>query len=472
MDKPTWLTLDRTAGNLEGQIYRSLRERILNGQMAEQRLTSTRALAATLGVARSTVVRAYERLKAEGFLRTSGGAATRTVAIRPLALASGASQAQAKGDDRDICGGKDLFRPGVPDLSHFPHAAWARCLASRARSLRIHDLGYASAEGLPELQSAILDHISATRGVSARPEQVMIVPSTGAAIDLLARVLIKPQRDDVVWMEEPGYKAAHALFLAAGARLEPVPCDGQGIDVARARSGRPRLIYTTPSHQYPTGVTMSLKRRLALLELAREANAVVVEDDYDSEFHYGARPIAALQGIDRAGVVAYLGTFSKMLAPGLRVAYMIVPPWLVSEIAAALYLKGAMVSIHLQAALADFMREGRLRAHVRRMTAIYGARMAATVDALSRHCADRLGLGTENDGLHLATWFCDAGVDDHALVETLGANGLAMQPLSQFYLGRPSPGLLFGIARVDLATVDKDMQRLGALLSEPLPASS
>lgn len=472
MDKPTWLALDRTAGDLEGQIYRSLRDRILSGQMAEQRLASTRALAATLGVARSTVVKAYDRLKAEGFLRASGGSATRTVAIRPLASASGMAQMPADLRNRDIRAARDLFRPGVPDLSHFPHAAWARCLGARARSLRIHDLGYSAGQGLPDLQSAILDHVSATRGVSARPEQVVIVPSTGAAIDLLARVLITPQRGDVVWMEEPGYKAAHALFLAAGARLEPVPCDAEGIDVARASGGRPRLIYTTPSHQYPTGATMSLKRRLDLLEVARETNAIVVEDDYDSEFHYGSRPIAALQGIDRAGVVAYLGTFSKMLAPGLRVAYVIVPPSLVPEMTAALHLKGAMVSIHMQAALADFMREGRLRAHVRRMTALYAARMAATVDALRRHCADRLSLADGNDGLHLAAWFRDPCINDLAVAEALGEKGLAMQPLSQFYLGAPKPGLLFGIARVDLATVGDETRRLKDLLNETLSASS
>ncbi len=330
--------------------------------------------------------------------------------------------------------------------------------------MRLHDLGYASTEGLPELQSAILDHVSTTRGVSARPEQVMIVPSTGAAIDLLARVLIKPERDDIVWMEEPGYKAAHGLFRAAGARLVPIPCDAQGIDVDRATGGRPRLIYTTPSHQYPTGVTMSLNRRLALLEIARQTSAVVVEDDYDSEFHYGSRPIAALQGIDRSGVVAYLGTFSKMLAPGLRVAYLIVPPWLVEDMAAALQLKGAMVSIHVQAALADFMREGRLRAHVRRMNGLYAPRMAATVEALGRHCGHRLELGEGSDGLHLATWFRDTTIDDEAVARTLSANGMAMEPMSQFHLGQPRHGLLFGIARVDGTTVDADVRQLGALL--------
>ncbi len=468
---PTWLTLDRPSGDLEGQIYRALRQHILSGRMAEQRVTSTRALANTLGVARSTVVKAYDRLKAEGFLQASGGGATRTAAIAtPLSAQPAPKQTPER--HRNVGAGEELFKPGVPDLSHFPHAAWARCLGARARALRIHDLGYSDSEGLPELQSAILEHVSTTRGVSARPEQVMIVPSTGAAIDLLARVLVKPDRDDIVWMEEPGYKAAHMLFQAAGARLVPVPCDAQGIDVTLAAGGRPRLIYTTPSHQYPTGVTMSLKRRLALLDIARETNAIVVEDDYDSEFHYGSRPIAALQGIDGSGVVAYLGTFSKMLAPGLRIAYVIVPPWLVADMSNALRLKGAMVSIHLQAALADFMREGRLRAHVRRMNALYAPRMAATVEALGRDCGHILRIGEENDGLYFATWFHKAGINDEIVADALNAKGMAMQPMSQFYLGSAKPGLLFGIARVDAATVNSSTKTLRDGLNEILSGTA
>jgi len=356
--------------------------------------------------------------------------------------------------------------PGVPDLASFPHAAWARCLGARARSLRVHDLGYGAGAGLPELQAAILDHIAVSRGVTATPDQVLIVPSTRVAIEALARLALRGERRDgnIVWMEEPGWSSVHELFQNVGARLVPVRCDTAGLDVAQAPGPRPRLIYTTPSHQYPTGATMSLPRRLALLERARDGGAIVLEDDYDSDFQYAARPIAALQGIDRSGIVVYVGTFSKILAPGLRVAYAVVPPGLAAEMNAAMRLKGAVVSIHVQAALADFIREGRLRTHLRRMNIVYAARMAATVDALRRHCGHILRISDGEGGLQLATWFLDPAVDDRAIVASLRAQGFAMQAMSRFYLGAPKPGLLFGIARVDPADIDGVAQRLGALL--------
>jgi len=226
------------------------------------------------------------------------------------------------------------------------------------------------------------------------------------------------------------------------------------------------LIYVTPSHQYPTGVTMSLPRRLALLDFAQASGAIVLEDDYDSEFQYASRPIAALQGIDRREVVAYLGTFSKVLAPGLRVAYAVVPPWLAPAASAALLRRGAVVAIHVQAALADFIREGRLRAHLRRMNAAYAARMAATVGALRRRCGHLLHVGDGAGGLQLATWFRDPGVDDDGAARTLNAHGLAPQPMSQFHIGPPKPGLLFGIARVSPEDVDAIAEKMGRLMGD------
>lgn len=461
---PLWLTLDRAAGDLEGQVYRAMRDRILLGQMPTgQRLPPTRSLAAALGVARSTVVGAYERLKAEGYLRSRMGAASQAGPVTAAALQGRIRPTPAPSKPSEEPAAGRAFEPGVPDLAAFPHAAWARCLGARARSLRVHDLGYGAAWGLPELQTAILDHIAATRGVSARPEQVLILPTTGAGIDLLARLLLR--RDgDAAWMEEPGYPTAQALLRAAGARLVPVPCDAVGIDVARADGPPPRLIYVTPSHQYPTGATMSLQRRLALLDIARASGAVVLEDDYDSEFQYGSRPIAALQGIDRGEVVAYLGTFSKILSPGLRVAYAVVPPWLAPEAAAAARLRGAVVPVHVQAALADFIREGRLRAHLRRMNALYAERMATTVTALRRHCGHVLQVCEGAGGLQLATWFHDARIDDGAVTEALSAHGLALRPMSRFHLGAARPGLLFGIARVEPKEVDAAAERIGRLL--------
>ncbi|SCB10749.1 PLP-dependent aminotransferase family protein [Rhizobium hainanense] len=464
-----WPALDRSSGDLEGQVYRLMRDRILHGQMpAGQRVPSTRTMAVSLGVARSTVVNAYDRLKAEGYLQSAIGAATR-VAGFPSTPLSGQAAAPLPNQPRITefkTGG--LFEPGVPDVSAFPHAAWARCLGARGRSLRVHDLGYSDHGGVRELREAILEHIAATRGVIARSEQVVIVPSTGAAIGLLASVLISPgdPASEVVWMEEPGYASAQAILRMAGANLVPVPCDVEGLDIAQGAGPSPRLIYVTPSHQYPTGVTMSLPRRLALLEFARANGAIVLEDDYDSEFQYASRPIAALQGIDRGEVVAYVGTFSKTLAPGLRVAYAVVPSRLLAATEAVQRLRGTIVPVHIQAALADFMREGRFRAHLRHMNAIYAERMAATVEALNRHCGVQLDIGTGGGGLQLASWFRDVKTDDVAVARTINANGFAVRPISALHLGAARPGLLLGIARMKAQAADAAAARIARLLAK------
>ncbi|MBX5012794.1 MocR-like pyridoxine biosynthesis transcription factor PdxR [Rhizobium lentis] len=454
---PAWLDLDRDAGDLAGQIYRGLRDRILLGQLpAGYKLPSTRAFAASLGVARSTAVEAYDRLKSEGYIEASAGAATRIAALARM-------QQQRPMDDpwpiaetpSDKPPDHALFRPGVPDVSAFPHAVWSRYLAARSRSLRIQHLGYENATGIFELRKAILDHISTTRGVVAVPEQVLVVPSTRAAIDILARTMLRRSGRKSAWMENPGYPAARALLGDAGAEIVPVPCDEQGIDVSRAEGPRPALIYVTPSHQYPTGATLTLPRRLALLEAARRDGSLIVEDDYDSDFHYGSRQIAALQGIDRAEVVAYLGTFSKVLAPGLRVAYAVVPRWLVAEASQALQLRGVAVPTHVQAALADFISEGRLRAHLRRMNLHYADRMVRTVEMLTGQFADRLALSGGYGGLQLATWFRDEAMNDRAIIAEVNRSGYGLMPMSDFFIGKSAAGILFGISRAEPAAVQK-----------------
>ena len=461
---PRWLVLDRKVGDLEGQIYRSIRDRVLGGALpAGRRLPSTRALALSLEVSRATVVGAYERLKAEGYLESTAGSATRIGQVAVPLVGRSAPRITRDTAEPKRFATPARFMPGVPDLSSFPHKAWSRCLAARARSFRHYDLGYSEGQGLPELRRSILDHITTTRGVSAVPEQMFIVPSTQVALDLLSRVLLLPKSPGrpTVWIEEPGYDVARATFRAAGARLVPVPCDGDGIDTRTVTEPRPELVYTTPSHQYPTGATMSLQRRLDLLEIARASNAVVIEDDYDSEYHFGDRPIAALQGIDRADVVAYLGTFSKTLAPGLRVAYMVLPRRLVKKFSIAYQLYGgAVVSLHIQAALADFISEGHLRTHLRQMKPIYAARMRAVTEALHRYCESILDIGPGNDGLQLATWFKNVSTDDVAIVENLSQHGYAMHPMSNFYLKTARPGLLFGVAGAHVENVNEDIQRL------------
>ena len=467
---PAWLDLDRNGGDLAGQIYRSLRDRILLGQLpAGHKLPSTRALAASLGVARSTVVEAYDRLKSEGYIEASAGAATRIAALaRMRPERQQGDRVPVKEESSEQPPYRALFRPGAPDVSDFPHAVWSRHLAARSRSLRIHHLGYEHATGIRELREAILEHVSVTRGVVAEPEQVMIVPSTRAAIDMLARTMLRRSGRRAAWMEDPGYPAARLLLGDAGAEVVPVPCDDQGIDVSRMDGPQPALIpaliYVTPSHQYPTGATLSLPRRLALLEAARRHESLVVEDDYDSDFQYGSRPIAALQGIDRAEVVAYVGTFSKVLAPGLRVAYAVVPRWLVSEASEALHRRGVAVSTHIQAALADFIDEGRLRAYLRRMNQQYAERMARTIGMLESHFGGRLFISGGNGGLQLAAWFRDATVDDRAVVAKVNASGYGLMPMSGFFIGKSAPGILFGISQAEAAAVQRLAADLKAVL--------
>ena len=444
-DSAAWLNLDRTGGDLEGQIYHAVRARILAGAIRPgDALPSTRGLAALLGVARSTVVAGYERLRAEGFLAGHPGSATR-VAELPTGLRDGdapaATPPRAAQDPERFM----PFRPGLPDPDTFPVKAWSRCLTARARHLRWHDLGYGEAMGLAPLREAIVEHVARTRAVVADPAQVVILASTAAAIDLIARVSLHP--GDAAWVEDPGYPTARSLLARAGARLVPVPVDDQGFDCAAAPPGTvPRLICVSPSHQYPTGVAMSLVRRMALLDFAARHDALIIEDDYDSEFHYAGRPLAALQGLGSGAQVAYIGTFSKVLAPGLRLAYAIVPQALLPKIEATIRQGGGSVAVHVQAAMADFIRDGYLAAHIRRMRKIYHARMAATAAMIETRWSAWLVPGARDGGLQLCTRLRDQTADDRALARMLHHHGLAPTALSTCAIAPTRPGLLFGIA--------------------------
>ncbi len=453
----TWLVLDRPQGDLEAQLCRGIRERVQAGTLtAGERLPSTRALALSLRISRSTVVQAYDRLRAEGLIETVPGSGTRISTARPRPLA-GVTRTRAPAS-REALPSTPLqtpsaaapralpFQPGVPDLKSFPAAAWARCVAGRIKSLRIHDLGYGPVAGLPELRAAILAHASVARGVMAQVNQVAVFPSAAAALDTLARVTLAP-RANTAWIEDPGWPRARGLLHRAGARVVPVPCDADGIDLARASGAAPRLIYVTPSHQCPTGVTMSLPRRLALLEAARRHGAFIIEDDYDSEFRYDTQPIAALQGIDTGQRVAYVGTFSKTLAPGVRVAYAILPPELVAACHADMALRQGEVPIHIQAGLADFLNDGHFRGHIRRMRGVYAERMDNLLRALTRHCGDFLDMADGAGGLKLAVRFRDHGVDDRSVVQALAQRGYGARTFSEFCLRAPVPGLVFGIAQ-------------------------
>ena len=464
---PAWLSLDRAKGDLEGQIYHAVRARILAGALRTgDGLPSTRMLAGQLGVARSTVVAGYDRLRAEGYIAAQAGSATR-VGSMPTALprhASAVAPPPAPPQPERFM----PFRPGLPDLDLFPVNTWSRCLGTRARHLRWHDLGYGDELGIAPLREAIVEHVARTRAVVADPAQVVILPSTAAAIDLIARLTLTP--GDTVWIEDPGYPTAQAIFARTGARLVPVPVDDQGMAFAAASPDPPRLIHVSPSHQYPTGVAMSLARRMALLEYAADHGALIVEDDYDSEFHYAGRPLAALQGLARAAQVAYIGTFSKVLAPGLRLAYAIVPPPLMPDARATIQRSGGAVAIHIQAAMTDFIREGFLSAHIRRMRRIYQSRMEATAARLTSHWSDMLLAGPGDGGLQLAVYLRDPSADDQALAQALHRHGLGAMALSRCHLGPARAGLLFGIATATAENLDRLDRALTGIMSAAPPS--
>ncbi|MBX0326142.1 PLP-dependent aminotransferase family protein, partial [Oscillochloris sp. ZM17-4] len=396
------------------QLYDEIRAAVLDGRLAPgARLPSSRELAAGMGLARSTVVSAFEQLLAEGYLEGRVGAGTfvatslpedllghggpparppaaherpapRRLSARGAALA--ATPVSASSGDRVR---PRAFQVGLPDIDGFPHATWARLAARRYGSPPPELMAYGDPAGYLPLREAIASHLAAARGVRCDPGQVVVVSGSQQGLDLAARVLLDP--GDEAWIEDPGYMGARGALLAAGARLAPVPVDAEGLDVAAGARLAPqsRLAYITPSHQFPLGVTMSLPRRLALLAWARAAGAWVIEDDYDSEYRYAGRPLAALQGLDGDGRVIYLGTFSKVLFPALRLGYMVVPPDLVPAFVAARALADRHSPGIEQAIVADFLAEGHFARHLRRTRARYAARQAALVEA-ARPLAGRL----------------------------------------------------------------------------------
>jgi GntR family transcriptional regulator / MocR family aminotransferase len=331
------------------------------------------------------------------------------------------------------------FRAGLPGLDAFPFALWARLVARRARRLAATSglLDYADPAGYRPLREAIAAHLGATRAVRCEPEQVLVVAGSQHGLDLAARVLLDP--GDRVWIEDPGYLGARGALVGAGARLVPVPVDDEGLSVSAGERLAPdaRLAYVTPSHQYPLGVAMSLARRLALLDWAGRADAWLLEDDYDSTYRYAGRPLAALQGLDRDGRVVYLGTFSKVLFPGLRLGYVVVPPDLVEAFAAARALVDRHPPALDQLVLADFMAEGHFGRHLRRTRALYAERQATLVEEAGRHLDGRLEVAPAEAGMHLVGWL-PAGHDDRHASARAAALGLDVQPLSRYVAASPS----------------------------------
>ena len=489
---PVLIALDPKASeSLSRQIYRSLRDGILAGRLVSGfRLPSTRALATDLGVSRNTVVTAFDQLLAEGYVDSRVGRGTRVSQTMPDHLlhararprvrrtpALAANAPSARGTllveharrKSAVDEGVVPFAPGVPALDLFPWATWGRLVASRGRELGASAAGYADSLGYRPLREAVARYVAVARGVTCTADQVMIVGGSQQGLDLVSRVVTDP--GDSAWIEDPGYHGAAGAFAAAGLRVTGVPVDADGMSVAAGRVGAPaaRLMYVTPSHQFPLGVTMSLSRRLELLAVAADMRAWIVEDDYDSEFRYVSRPLTALQGLDTEGRVVYVGTFSKVMFPALRIGFVIAPPSLLPALAAARQFAGTQQAALEQMVLADFISDGHFERHVRRMRAVYAERQQCLIDALRDECTGLVDAAPAGSGMHLVGWL-PPNVDDADVSRRAAARGVDAIPLSAFAVGRGAgrPGVLLGYAHVDRTTMFSAAHELAAAVRESL----
>jgi GntR family transcriptional regulator/MocR family aminotransferase len=456
----------RSATPLHQQIYEGLRARILAGALPPAaRLPSSRQLARDLGVARTTVLQAFAALTAEGYLVARRASSTQVAPELPADLALQPAHAPPATSRRPRLSasakvlaafersaprlglGARAFRPGAPALDLFPTTLWARIASRRLARASVALLESADAAGHLPLREAIAAHVGASRGVRATAEQVFIVSGTTHALDEILMLAVDPR--DEVWVEDPGYFGSRRTVLAARARMVAVPVDGEGMDVAvgLSRARRAKAALVTPSHHYPLGVTMSLPRRLALLRWAAAARAWVIEDDYDSEFRHRGRPLMALQGLDEAGVVVYVGTFSKSIFPGLRLGFLVAPPALVDVFLRARLADTAPASALDQATLADFIADGHFARHLRRMRNTYRERAEALRAALTAECGGALALHDCDTGMQLVADLLVAR--DRDVRDEAGARGIEVAALSDYFLDKaPESGLVFGFGGV------------------------
>jgi GntR family transcriptional regulator / MocR family aminotransferase len=476
------LTLDRSGPiPLSEQLYRCFREAVRGGLLPSgTRLPSTRRLASSLGIARNTVNAAYDLLQAEGIISVRAGAAPRIVDGLPpegMLLEQTATSSvpalsgRGKVMSANLRGEGWAFRhgalqPGAPALDSFPYEDWARCLRRAARQVRSSDLLYRNYSGVPALKQQLARHLAAERGVRAKPEQILITSSMQASLSLLSQALADP--GDPVWLEEPGYLGARTAFHAAGLTIGKLPTDQYGADVGKVSvsDSPPRIIYVTPSHHYPLGSRMPIARRLALLEAARKAEAIILEDDYDSEFLFSGRPVAALYGLAEAGQVIYLGTFSKSLMPGLRVAYCVVPSALAAPLGQLMRNMGCAANVQVQAALAQFMDSGEYRKHLKQIRQLYRERGNRLVEVLRSRLGNRVVVDPPTGNVQLTVYFREK-VDDVAVAQAMQDRGYSVCPLSNTYMGDESrAGLIIGFAGATDEQIDNGMEALGNLLED------
>lgn len=464
------LGIDREdAEPFQSQIARQVRSLVLGGRLKPgAKLPSSRSLSDQLAVARATVVEAYEQLIGEGYLETRLGSGTTVATELPEQLLKSGNGRQAQGSAAASRSKREPARPfrqGLVDWETFPHDDWGRVLGRYWRNPPITLLEHNDPFGWLPLRAAIASHLFEWRGMECEPSQVIITAGGSDAFDLIRRAVFKP--GDRLWLEEPGYATARRVFALGGVAVDAMATDHEGLVVSEARSKSPnaRGAFVTPARQYPTGVTMPLTRRLELLSWAKEAGAIVIEDDYDSEYRYVGRPLPSLMSLDRDALVIYSGTFSKVFSPIIRLGFIVVPKPMVPRFQDERSNFGAPPSLLVQPALAQFMEQGQFAMHIRRMRRLYSARRSALMEALQPGQPHLFTVDAPPSGLMVLLRFKANASDEH-LAKTLLEAGIETQTLSSHYAGRKKEqGLLLSFAGFREEELRSSAERLMHVLS-------
>jgi GntR family transcriptional regulator/MocR family aminotransferase len=463
-------------------LYKALRAGILEGRTRPgARLPSTRDLASQYGLSRGTIVNAFEQLKSEGYVEGSVGSGTYVSKILPDELlqvsrkAGPKPPAQRKQPLRISDYGRRVnpfpvfeirptraFRANQPALDLFPTALWSQITARRLRRVSPNLLLGCGPMGYRPLRIAVADYLSTSRGVKCVTEQVAIVSGVQEALDLVARLILNT--GDRVCMENPGYVGAAIVFEAAGAKISAVRLDDEGMKLPGPRLRGSRLVYVTPAHQFPLGITMSLPRRLELLDWARTSGALIFEDDYDSEYRYSGRPVPALQGLDRDGLVLFAGSFSKVLFPSLRLGYLVIPSDLMTYFEATKSATTRHPPLLEQAVLCDFITEGHFGRHLRRMREAYAERLSVLLDEARQMLAGLLEISNVEAGLQTVGWLC-GGLKGEAAMKAAATRDVEVIPLSLYSRGGVAQeGLQLGFAAVDTSEIRRGVRELAVAL--------
>jgi GntR family transcriptional regulator / MocR family aminotransferase len=482
------ISLERTSTiPLHQQLTEKIRLAILEGRLKpNQKLPSSRSLAKSLNISRSTVTQSYEQLASEGYLETNLGSGTyichqipddwlKSQQIEPINSQTAKTYSLSKFGNSLIfvkrlevseADYEISFRYGNPAIANFPIQQWRKLIARHCVNSPAL-LNYAAdAAGYFPLRVAIADYLGRSRAVRCTPEQVIIVNGSQQALNLIARLTLNP--GDWVAIEEPGYLGARHYFTAQSANLQPIPINSEGLDVEFLNKcdSTFKLIYVTPSHQFPTGVTMSLSQRIALLQWAEKTNTLIIEDDYDSEYRYESQPIPALQGMDQSQSVIYVGTFSKTMFPSLRIGYLVVPQSLISLVSSAKWLCDRSTPLLEQYALTDWIAEGYFERHIRRMRQLYNLRRQVLIQALENYLGDRVTILGANAGIHLMVKI-ETALSDEIIIQKAAAVGIGLISARGYYLQPQHQGeFIFGYAQLEEALIEHGIWKLSQIFKE------